>query len=409
MNKILLSNLIKIRWIAVFGQLSAIFFINYITEITIPFYETLFVVSILILVNLFSYYLQKKHRHLRDFQVFLFLLFDISQLGLLLYLTGGIYNPFCILIIAPVIISASYLTLLFTIILSFFSITLVSFLFVYYIPINWNYNFIFPQIYSFGILSGLIIAIIFISIYSYLLASSSRKISDALSETKLQLSNQKKIKEVGSLSAAAVHELSTPLNTIFLILNDLLKEKKLIKDTNILKDIELLKSQAERCKDILLRLSKNTLNLKDTFFEKIKLTDLIKLNFQKYNTNKKINIKNKFKDYEVEIIYKEEIMYAIGNIIQNAIIYSKNNVFVELKEEDEKIIVVISDDGFGFSREILDKIGDPYISKNNKGMGLGIFISKNLIENLGGNIKFYNSKDNKAFVEIILNKSILYL
>ena len=136
--------------------------------------------------------------------------------------------------------------------------------------------------------------------------------------------------EVGSLSAAAAHELGTPLNTIFLILNDLLKEKKLIEDKNIVKDIILLKSQAERCKEILQRFSKNPLKLKDNFLEKVKISDLIKINFDKFNKNKKLILKKTPSDDEPEIIYKDEIMYALGNIIQNAIFYSKKITKVEL-------------------------------------------------------------------------------
>ena len=218
---------------------------------------------------------------------------------------------------------------------------------------------------------------------------------------------KKKITEVGSLSAAAVHELSTPLNTIFLVLNDLLKEKILIKDKNLLKDVKLLKSQAERCREILLRLSKNPYNLKDNFFEKIKIIDIIKFNFDKFNTNKKLKISNLIKGEDAKIIFKDEIMYAIGNIIQNGIIYSKTIVNVEIKVLYDELLLVISDDGRGFPRDIIDKLGEPYVSKNKKGMGLGIFIAKNLIENMKGKVLFYNSNVNNAVVEIKFNKSIL--
>ena len=213
--------------------------------------------------------------------------------------------------------------------------------------------------------------------------------------------------EVGSLSAAAAHELSTPLNTIFLILNDLLKEKKLIEDKNIVKDIILLKSQAERCKEILQRLSKNPLKLKDKFLEKVKISDLIKINFDKFNKNKRLVLKIKPSDSEPKIIYKDEIMYALGNIIQNAILYSISTTKVELNYQKSIVNIIISDDGSGFSKDIIDKLGEPYVSKNNHGMGLGIFIAKNLIENMGGKINFYNSKDDKAVVEIIFDNSIL--
>ena len=145
--------------------------------------------------------------------------------------------------------------------------------------------------------------------------------------------------EVGSLSAAAAHELGTPLNTIFLILSDLLKEKKLTDDKHIVKDIILLKSQAERCKEILQRFSKNPLKLKDKFLEKVKISDLIKINFDKFNKNKKLILDLKPSDYEPEIIYKDEIMYALGNIIQNATFYSESTINVELNYKKSIIYV----------------------------------------------------------------------
>ena len=407
MNTILLGNLIKIRWIAIFGQILAIFFVSYVINIQIPFFESLVIIFLSVAVNFYSYFEQRKNKTISDIKAFSFLLFDILQLGFLLFLTGGIINPFSILILAPVITSASYLPAFMTVILSAISIGIIIILNFYYIPLNLGAEFYLPQIYNFGLLSSLIITVIFIAIYAYLFASSSRKISNALSVSKLQILNQKKITEVGSLSAAAAHELGTPLNTIFLIINDLLKEKILIDNKNIAKDIILLKSQAERCREILQRFSKNPLKIKDKFLEKVKISDLIKINFEKFNKNKKLIIKNTSSDDEPEIIFKDEIMYALGNIIQNAILYSKSNVTAELNYNDSTVKIIIADDGDGFSKDIIDKLGEPYISKNNQGMGLGIFITKNLIENMGGNIKFYNSKYDNAVVEIVFENSIL--
>ncbi len=407
MNTILLGNLIKIRWIAIFGQFFAIFFVSYIIKIQIPFYETLMIILLSVAVNFYSYFEERKNKSISNIKAFSFLLFDTLQLGFLLFLTGGIVNPFSILILAPVITSASYLPALMTVILSKISILIIILLNFYFIPLNLGDEFFLPQIYSFGLVASLIITVIFIAIYAYLFASSSRKISNALSISKLQILNQKKITEVGSLSAAAAHELGTPLNTIFLILNDLLKEKKLIDDKNIVKDIILLKSQADRCKEILQRFSKNPLKLKDNFLEKVKITDLIKINFEKFNKNKKLKIiKNTIYD-EKEIIFKDEIMYALGNIIQNAIFYSKETITAELIHNKKNTKIIVTDDGLGFPKDIIDKLGEPYISKNNQGMGLGIFIAKNLIENMGGNLVFYNSKDDNAVVEIIFDNSIL--
>ena len=407
MNSILLINLIKIRWIAIFGQLFAIFFVAYILKIKIPFFEALIIILLSIGVNFYSYFIDNKNKSISNIKAFFYLFFDTIQLGILLFLTGGIINPFSILILAPVITSASYLPALLTVLLSSISIALIIILNYYYIPLKLSEEFILPYVYSFGLISALVVTIIFVAIYAYLFASSSRKISNALSASKLQILNQKKITEVGSLSAAAVHELSTPLNTIFLILNDLSKEKKLIEDKSIVKDIELLKSQAERCREILLSLSKNPLKLKDKFLDKVKLSDLVKLNFDKFNNTRTLKIIENFNSKEPEIIFKDEIMYALGNIIQNAVHYSKKNVTVEIEYLINDVSLKISDDGTGFPKDILDKIGEPYISKDKEGMGLGLFIAKNLIENMGGKILIYNSEDNIAVVEIKFNNSIL--
>jgi len=406
-NTVLLTNLIKIRWIAITGQLSALFIVIFFFNFSILFNQCLAVIFLSVLINILSYYIQKDNPTLTYKKTFMFLIFDLSQLVALLYLTGGIYNPFIILILAPIIISASYLPALWTILLSLYSILLIFILNYNFIPLDWNQTFLTPKIYNAGIIIALIITIIFIAIYAYLFANSSRKISRALSDARLKLSNQKKTTEVAYLSAAAVHELSTPLNTIFLVLNDLFKEKVFLKNAILMKDIELLKSQADRCKEILLRLSKNPHNLKDNFFEKINIIDLIKLNFDKFNDNKKLNLFYQNFDKESEIIFKDEINYALGNIIQNSILYSKSKIDITLAFNDNEIIINIENDGNGFSKDVLDKIGEPYISKNKKGMGLGIFISKNLIENMKGTINFYNSPRNNAVVAIKFQKVIL--
>ena len=407
MNTILLGNLIKIRWIAIFGQFLAIFFVSYIFKIQIPFFETLSIILLSVAVNFYSYFEERKNKSISNIKSFYYLLFDTLQLGFLLFLTGGIVNPFSILIVAPVITSASYLPALMTVILSIISIVIIIILNFYFIPLNLGTGFYLPEIYSFGLVTSLIITVIFIAIYAYLFANSSRKMSNALSISKLQILNQKKITEVGSLSAAAAHELGTPLNTIFLIINDLLKEKKLMDDKNIAKDVLLLKSQAERCKEILQRFSKNPLKLKDKFLEKVKITDLIKINFEKFNKDKKLNIKNTLLNEEAEIIYRDEIMYSLGNIVQNAISYSKQKITAEVHYLKTSVKIIITDDGNGYSKEIIDRLGEPYVTNNKQGMGLGIFIAKNLIENMGGNLKLYNSKENNAVVEITFDNSIL--
>ena len=374
-------------------------------KIDILLVPCLIVVSISILINILCYVLERTNNYLSDKQAFFFLLFDTCQLSILLYLTGGIYNPFSILLIAPIIISASYLPLIFSIILSTISVFVVVFISFFYVNIDWTEKFLVPKFLTLG----LIISIIFITMYVYIFAKSSRGISKALEQTKNALFNQRKISDIGSLSAAAVHELSTPLNTIFLVLNDLLKDPSLKNNPDIKEEINLLKSQADRCKEILLRLSKNPQNLTDNFYNQTTLSNIIQVNLDKFN-NRNISINKKIinKESEPVLLYKDELMYGIGNIIQNALQHAKKLIKVNISWTRKKYIIQIIDDGTGFSRDILNKIGGPYISNNKDSLGLGIFISINLIENIGGKILFKNNVDsNGSTAEIHLNRNLL--
>ena len=407
-ERILLKNLINIRWIAIAGQLSAIIIVNFFLNITIPVFLCLLVIVISILINFLSLFPRTRSNYLSENEAFYFLLYDTIQLAILLYLTGGIYNPFCLLLIAPVIISASYLKISYSVLLSLFSIIIVFCLSFFYIEISWHENFIAPKLFTNGLVLALIISIIFIAVYVYILANSSRKISKALNQTQIALINQKKVSEIGSLASAAVHELSTPLNTIFLVLGDLKKEK--IINDNLKSEILLLETQANRCKEILLNLSKDPHNVTDTFLQKTTISNLVDLNFEKFLKSKndlKINI-NKLKINDEPLIkFSDEIMYSLGNIIQNAIEHARNSIDINISWNKEYIFISIKDDGKGFTNEILEKIGNPYISsKNNENsMGLGIFIAKNLIENIGGNMKCYNKNNNLgSVVEISLHR-----
>ena len=400
-NNILLSNLIKIRWFAILGQFFTIIIVFYYLNIIIPVAACLCIVFISASINFYSFFTNVNNNYLSDKEAFYFLLFDTIQLGFLLYLTGGIYNPFSFLLIAPLIISTTYLPRVYSIILLLLSFSIVIIISNIHMSIKWDQSFQVPTLFKYGLSISLSISLFFIFIYVYLFANASRRISEALTKTKLALENQKKLSEVGSLSAAAVHELSTPLNTIFLVLNDLREEEIVNNNINISKEIDLLKSQAERCKNILLTLSKNPENLKDNFFDKGTLSSLIKINFDKFNS-RKINliIKIMKNNEEPKIFFKDELIYGIGNIIQNSIQHATSNIVADIIWTDDELIVSIKDDGVGFKKETIDQIGQPYISKSGTGMGLGIFIAKNLIENIGGSMIFKNDNEGGGIVEI---------
>ena len=405
LNNIVLLNLIRIRWLAISGQFLTIVIVYFYFNILIPIVPCLGIVLISTIINSFSYFTNKRNIYLSNKEAFYFLLFDTIQLTVLLYLTGGIYNPFSLLLIAPLIISVSYLPTVYSIYLLILSVLSAVCISYSYMPINWNNVFDVPHLFKYGLTLSLVVSLFFIFIYVYLFANSARRISQVLSQTRSALENQKKLSEIGSLSTAAVHELSTPLNTIFLILNDLREEEYVIKNQNIKKEIDLLKSEAERCKKILLTLSKNPENLKDNFFDKTTISNLIKINFQKFN-NRKIELKINFLTNDVEpyIFCKDELVYALGNIIQNAVKYADYIIKISLSWDEKNFFIKIKDDGVGFKNETLDQIGKPYISTNSEGMGLGIFIVKNLIENIGGTITFNNAKDNGASVEITVKR-----
>ena len=408
-ERILLKNIISIRWIAITGQLIAIIVVNFFLNIPIPLLYCLLIIVISILINFLSLFPKSKSNYLSENEAFYFLLYDTIQLAILLYLTGGIYNPFCLFLIAPVIISASHLKIGYSIFLSIFSILIIFLLSFLYIEIEWPEKFFVPKLFTSGLVLALVIAIIFIAVYVYILSNSSRKLSNALNQTQIALINQKKVSEIGSLAAAAAHEMSTPLNTIFLILGDLKKDKTINDDLK--SDILLLKEQANRCKKILLNLSKNPQNLKDSFLKKIKISNLVNLNFDKFlktNENLNISVETLLEEEEPLINYSDEIMYGLGNIIQNAIEHSREKINVNISWNKEFIFISVQDDGKGFTNEILERIGDPYISNKDdeESMGLGIFIAKNLIENIGGSIKFFNkTKYVGSVVEISLIRS----
>jgi len=408
-ERILLKNLISIRWIAITGQLLAIIVVNFFLNIPIPLLYCLLIIVISILINFLSLFPKSRSNYLSEYEAFYFLLYDTIQLAILLYLTGGIYNPFCLFLIAPVIISASHLKISYSVFLSIFSIFIIFLLSFFYIEIIWPENFFVPKLFTSGLVLALVIAIIFIAVYVYILSNSSRKLSNALNQTQIALINQKKVSEIGSLAAAAAHEMSTPLNTIFLILGDLKKDKTINDDLK--SDILLLKEQANRCKKILLNLSKNPQNLKDSFLKKIKISNLVNLSFEKFlknNKNLKISVKTLHEEEEPLINYSDEIMYGLGNIIQNAIEHSREKINVNISWSNEFIFISVQDDGKGFTNEILERIGNPYISNkdNEDSMGLGIFIAKNLIENIGGSMKFFNKTDEVgSVVEISLIRS----
>ena len=412
-----LRTLIFFNWIAIIGQSLAVFVSYSIIEVDFNLVATISLIFLLLLLNIFLTLRFPITKALNFNEITFYLLFDLLQLISLLYLTGGLTNPFCILILVPIVISSTYLDLKRTILICTASIISLSILLFFYMPIssnliNFNSNS-FSREEIFSIWGALIITLIFMSAYCYRTASESRKAGEALRETQMALSNEEKVSALMSLTAAAVHELGTPLSTISVVSKELVGNVKK-NDVNY-DDLQLIQTQVKRCADILKRLrTTKFVRDSDEFLNEFTFTSLINEILEDYSNEKievSINADEIFSEKNITFSRVPEVIQSLSNIIDNAFKYAKNKIVINLKYAEKYIIVEIIDDGNGFSPEIYALLGEPYvrrsIDKEDKGLGLGLFISKNLLSKLYGDIEFLNYKPNGACVRIFLNKKEL--
>jgi len=412
-----LRTLIFFNWIAIIGQSLAVFVSYSIIEVDFNLVATLSLIFLLLLLNIFLTLRFPITKTLNFNEITFYLLFDLLQLISLLYLTGGLTNPFCILILVPIVISSTYLDLKRTILICTASIISLSILLFFYMPISSNLiNFnsdSFSREEIFSIWGALIITLIFMSAYCYRTASESRKAGEALRETQMALSNEEKVSALMSLTAAAVHELGTPLSTISVVSKELVGNVKK-NDVNY-DDLQLIQTQVKRCADILKRLrTTKFVRDSDEFLNEFTFTSLINEILEDYLNEKievSINADEIFSEKNITFSRVPEVIQSLSNIIDNAFKYAKNKIVINLKYAEKYIIVEIIDDGNGFSPEIYALLGEPYvrrsIDKEDKGLGLGLFISKNLLSKSYGDIEFLNYKPNGACVRIFLNKKEL--
>ena len=392
------STYINLRWIGIIGQIITINSVKFIFEFEFNYIEANLIIFIGIISNIFLIYNYSKTQ-LSNKSALHFLLLDITQLSLLLYLTGGILNPFSIFLLIPSVFASSNLEIKTNLFLIFVTLIAIIFLtfFSYGLPGPLS-EIIINNYYYYSIPTALIIALLFLNYFALIFGKESNLRKEALNKIQELISKEHELVSLGTQAAAAAHSLGTPLSTIKIISHDLLeqfKDKKEIK-----KDVELLVSQVDRCNKILKRLSINS-NIKDDFIDKdLNLHNyLIEIvNSFKEISNKNFNI-NFEQDTNSFLIKKSiEIIYGIRNFIGNANKYAKNNIYITLKSDSETSEITIEDDGQGFSKDILTKIGEPYIkslrSKDNKksGLGLGIFIGKTLLEKNYAKILFRNSE-----------------
>ncbi len=393
------STYISLRWIGIIGQLISIYVVYFFLNFDFNFILSNFIIFIGILSNFYLIFIYDKTQ-LSDRSALIFLMIDIIQLGSLIYLTGGIVNPFVIFLLIPSVFASSNLGIRTNLFLVITTILMITFLTFYSedLPAPLNDHFHVSNYYYFSIPIALIIALIFLNYFAIVFGSESRKRKEALSKMEEIMAQEHEMLSLGGQAAAAAHSLGTPLSTIKIISQEL---KHQLKDrTELTSDIELLSSQVERCNQILKRLSLNPIEEDDFIDEDLdfkKYLNQIVISFEE-TSNKKF-ILNFDQDASPKKISKSiEIIYGLRNFIGNANKFAKEKIFITLKSNNDYTEITIEDDGQGYPSEILSKIGEPYLrslknkDKSQVGLGLGIFIGKNLLEKNFASLNCQNSK-----------------
>ena len=402
------STYISLRWIGIIGQLISINFVYYFLNFEFNFLISNFVISVGILSNLYLIFVYQKTQ-LSDKSASFFLAIDILQLGFLLFLTGGVANPFIIFLLIPSVFSSSNLSFRTNFLLVLLTIVLIIILTFYSLglPSPLSDHFHVSPYYYYSIPVALIIALIFLNYFAMMFGEQSLLRKEALAKMEEVMATEHELLSLGGQAAAAAHSLGTPLSTIKIITQDLTKQFKGQKEVE--KDVELLSSQVERCNQILKRLTLNPVEEDDFIDKDLTMRDCLSEIISSFREISKKNFVFNFdQDSNIKKITKSiEIVYGLRNFIGNANKFSNNLIYINLKSDSEVTEIIIEDDGNGYPRDILSKIGEPYLrsedpkEKSKSGLGLGLFIGKTLLEKNFAYINCRNSKT-RSGAEVII-------
>ena len=412
-----LRTLTTLRWLAAAGQTVAILLVQFGLGFEVPLGFCLAVIASSVWLNLYAQLKFSPQRILGEDETALYTTFDIAQLCVLLFLTGGLQNPFAVLILAPVTIAASVLPLRQTLIIGGVAIAGILVLALVHHPLPWRSGerIAIPAVYNAGVWAALSFSVVFFGSYAHRIAAESARMRSALAATQLVLSREERLSALGGLAAAAAHELGTPLSTIQLTAQEMADELKegVPTDHSLLRDdAQLLVTQALRCRDILGRLSRLD-EPGDAGHDHIRLDALLKEAAAPFlaQTSRPEIVFDVGYDTKLSapptLLRKPEIIYGLRNFIENAVRYARSQVLITARWEEDEMSVTIRDDGPGFSQDIMARLGEPYINPNasttrrfyknisldpagHQGMGLGFFIAKTLLEHTGATIEFDN-------------------
>ena len=416
-----LRTLCNLRWLAIGGQSAALFLIFLGFNYRLPIWPCVALIGISAMLNVaLSLRYPPSHR-LTNRDATVYLAFDVLQLAALLYLTGGIANPFALMFLAPVVIGATTLNLSNTLILGGLALASVSLISIVHNPLPWAQGeaIELPLLYQAGIWASLVIGIGFTSVYAWRIASESARMSAGLAATQLALAREHRLAALGALATAAAHELGTPLGTIAVVAREL--ERALPAESSEAEDVRLLRAQAERCRAILARLA----NPEEAMLGATArlplgaLLDDIAAPYRGEDVDIFIEVQNQTGS-QPQVWRAPELLHGLGNIIENAADFARTRVRVQALVDDASLSVMIEDDGPGFAPEIFEALGEPYLTSRpghhalgdselgpgaelgqHEGMGLGFFIAKTLLEQTGGRVQALNLDGRGARVSVV--------
>ncbi len=400
-GRIRLQTLLAIRWIAIAGQLTALLVVRFGLGFEFPFWEALAVVAASALMNLVLPLRHARQSHVGSRDATLYLGFDILQLGLLLYLTGGLGNPFELLILAPVVVSATILSPRSTTILVALAIAITTALAIWHQPLPGRPEPLDPLL-LFAIWAATVIGIVFIAAYVGRVAEEQRRMRDALEAAQAALAREQQFSAVGALAAAAAHELGTPLATISVVAKELARD--LPRDSDEAADAQLLLSQAERCRDILAELARRPPADSGEPYYRAPLSSLIEAAAAPHaREDVMVDVEARGEGTEPRAARTPELLHGLGNLLGNAQQFARRRVEVLLDWSQSRITITIRDDGPGFPPTLLGRLGEPYLStrRGDDGhMGLGVFIAQTLLQRTGAIVTFGNVTGGGAKVVI---------
>lgn len=414
-----LRTLTNLRWLAVGGQSIAILTVHFAVGFATPLGLCIMAIAASAWLNLFTALRFSPQRFLTDREAAAFIAFDVVQLCALLSFTGGLLNPFSALIIAPVMIAASFLALRYTVLIAALGLAGVGVLAMYHMALPWRAGEVLElaPVYKFGVWAALSFSVIFFAAYAHRIAAESAQMRSALAATQLVLEREQRLSALGGLAAAAAHELGTPLATIQLTAREM--QRELENDETLREDATLLVEQVKRCREILGRLSQHG-EAGDAIHDRVDVVGLLKEAASPFLENvdgPEIRIESESGDGAPEPMLRRrpEIIYGLRNFVENAVGFARADVRIGAIWSGDRLAITIDDDGPGFSVEVLTRLGEPYVSsrfagrraeglraasERTGGMGLGFFIAKSLLEGTGAEISWANRNSGGAQVNV---------